>query len=155
MTPIEAELIVDAIRCWVQERDDLRALALAGSWARGNPDPVSDLDLIIVAEDPETYRHPDNWLRSISFAKAAFEVARYEIRSYGSVWSCHVLLRPAAEVELTFAAPAWAQVNPLDPGTRFVVADGFRAIVDKDEALSRLVAAVRPGTADLAGSNDG
>jgi len=141
MTPREAEIIIDTVRCWVEERDDLRALALAGSWARGNPKPSSDLDLLIVAQYPEAYRLPDHWLCDIPFAKAEFEIDRYATCRYGSVWSCHIILKPEAEVELTFAPPAWAQINPMDPGTRLVVADALRAIVDKDEALRRLFAA--------------
>jgi uncharacterized protein len=142
MTSGQAEKLVDTIRRWVEERDDLRALALVGSWARGNPKSSSDLDLIIVANSPEAYHVPSKWLRSIHFAKAAFEIRRYETCAYGSVWSCHIYSEPEAEVELTFAAPAWACIDPIDPGTRSVVADAFRAIVDKDGTLSRLLTAV-------------
>jgi len=142
MTPKQAGALVETLRCWVQERDDLRALALVGSWARDSAKPSSDLDLVIVANDPEAYRFPSTWLCSIAFAETAFEVDRYEICAYGNVWSCHIYSKSEAEVELTFAAPVWAKIDPMDPGTRVVVADAFRAIVDKDGVLGRLVAAV-------------
>jgi predicted nucleotidyltransferase len=143
VTPQQAGALIDAVRVWLEGRNDLRALALVGSWARGNPEPGSDLDLIIVANDPEKLHVPDVWLRDIPFATAAFEIDRYVTRRYGNVWSCHVHLEPNAQVELTFAAPAWANIDPPDPGTTFIVADAFRIIVDKDGALQRLCAAVQ------------
>lgn len=142
VTSEQAEILVDSVRRWVEERDDLRALALVGSWARGNPKSDSDLDLIIVANSPQAYRVPTKWLRGIHFAKAALKIRRYETCVYGNVWSSHIYLEPEAEVELTFAAPAWACTNPIDPGTRSIVADAFRTIVDKDGTLSRLRTAV-------------
>ncbi len=45
-------------------------------------------------------------------------------------------------LEIGFARPAWAKVDPLDPGTRRVVADGCRILHDPDRLLSRLCAAV-------------
>jgi hypothetical protein len=143
VTPQQADALIDAVRVWLECRNDLRALALAGSWARGNPKPSSDLDLIIVASDPEEYQSPDEWLCDIPLATAAFEIDRYATRMYGCVWSCHVFLKPDAQVELTFAAPAWANIDPSDPGTKSVVADAFRIIVDKDGALQRLFAMVQ------------
>lgn len=135
--------LVDAIRSWVKARDDLRALALAGSWATGNARPGSDVDLLIVASEPDDYRRPREWLNDIGFSEAGFEIERYETAIYGAVWSCHTFLKPGAEVELTFAAPAWTSTSPIDDGTRSVVADGFQVIVDKDGALARLAAAIQ------------
>jgi hypothetical protein len=143
VTPQQADLLVDAVRVWLEGRNDLRALAVAGSWARGNPKPSSDLDLIIVASDPEKYQFPDGWLCDVPFAIAGFKIDHYATCMYGIVWSCRVSLQPDAEVELTFAASAWANINPLDPGTKFVVADAFRIIVDKDGALQRLFTVVQ------------
>jgi hypothetical protein len=82
-------------------------------------------------------------LCDVSFATAGFEIDRYATCMYGFVWSCRVYLQPDAEVELTFAAPAWANINPLDRGTKFVVADALRIIVDKDGALQRLLTVVQ------------
>jgi hypothetical protein len=138
VTPQQAGGLVDAVRIWLEGRNDLRAFALVGSWARGNPKPSSDLDLIIIASDPEKYRRPGTWLCDIQFATAAFEIDHYTTGKYGDVWSCHVYLKPDAEVELTFASPGWANADPPDPGTKFVVADAFRIIVDKDGVLERL-----------------
>ena len=143
VTPRQVEALIAAVRFWVEGEDDLRALALAGSWARGDARPNSDVDLLIVANEPAARRCPEEWLPDISFAAAGFEIDDCEARTYGDVWSCHVSLHSDGEVELTFAPPAWASASSLDPGTTFVVRDAFRVIVDKDGALQRLIAAVR------------
>jgi hypothetical protein len=57
---------------------------------------------------------------------------------YGAVWSTHIELEPEAELELTLAEENWASVHPIDPGTRHVVMDAFKILIDKDGALERL-----------------
>jgi len=39
---------------------------VAGSWARGNPRPDSDLDLIVLVSDPERYGTDAAWLAEIA-----------------------------------------------------------------------------------------
>lgn len=46
-------------------------------------------------------------------------------------------------MELTFAAPSWADTSPIDPRTYRVVSDAFRIVVDKDGRLDALLSAVR------------
>ena len=47
------------------------------------------------------------------------------------------------EVELDVGTPAWASVDPVDPGTRKVVSDGMRVLHDPDGLPAGLVEAVR------------
>jgi hypothetical protein len=81
-------------------------------------------------------------------AEITLQNAGYRLRStnsavYGVVWSRHIHLQPTAELELTFANCSWARIDPVDRGTRCVMADGFRIVLDKDGMLHRLVDAVR------------
>ena len=46
MTPAEVRSFTDAIVPWIEGRDDLRGLAMVGSWARGTVQATSDLDLV-------------------------------------------------------------------------------------------------------------
>lgn len=57
---------------------------------------------------------------------------------YGVVWSAHIALEPEADLELTLADENWASLHPMDPGTRGVVMDAFKILIDKDGALERL-----------------
>ena len=50
----------------------------------------------------------------------------------------HIELEPEAELELTLAKENWASVHPIDPGTRHIVMDAFKVLIDKDSTLERL-----------------
>jgi uncharacterized protein len=143
MNGAAAEALIRAVRAWAIERDDIRAMALVGSWARGKAKPGSDLDLLLLTDRATEYRRSRKWLTEIDFAKAGHRIQSSETAAYGVAWSRHIHLKPAAEVELTFANCSWASITPLDDGTRAVVKNGFRAIFDRDGALAKLAWAVQ------------
>ena len=138
----EADALMTAVADWAAKRDDIRAMALVGSWARGQARRASDLDLLLLSERPADYRRHRRWLREIDFDAAGFRPRRSEGATYGAVWSLHLHLRPVADVELTFAGCAWAKTTPIDAGTRSVVMDGFQIIFDRDGMLATLVEVV-------------
>jgi hypothetical protein len=43
---------------------------------------------------------------------------------------------------LSFAAPSWALLDPIDPSTLRIVEQGCRILIDKSGALADLVASV-------------
>lgn len=129
------------LRKTVEACDDLRALAVCGSWARGDARPDSDLDLLIVADDPPAWRCDQGWVAALPYDRAGCAYRSHRTATYGAVWSAHVDLDPDAAVELSFAPAAWACTDPLDLGTYAVVSDAFRIVVDKDGMLAPLVAA--------------
>ena len=67
MNRSEVDAIINAITCWAIERDDIRAIALVGSWARGNPRQTSDVDLLFLTDKAEEYRECRRWLAQINF----------------------------------------------------------------------------------------
>jgi predicted nucleotidyltransferase len=139
MNASEAESLIALIEALVWERNDLRAMAVCGSWARGNPRADSDLDILIITQDPTPLRRSQKWIQEIQFYEAGFEYIDHEIAEYGAVWSAHIELKPGAELELTVAEENWASVDAMDMGTRSVITDAFKIIVDKDGALHRAV----------------
>jgi len=50
MKTAEANAIVSAVTGWAIERGDICAMALVGSWARGNPRQDSDIDLLLLSD---------------------------------------------------------------------------------------------------------
>jgi uncharacterized protein len=138
----DVNALTAAVANWATERDDIRATAMLGSWARGNPRPASDLDLLLLSDLAADYQCRRAWLTEIDFQKAGFRLRSSESTVYGVVWSQHVHLLPAAEVELTFARCSWASTNPVDTGTRVVVQDAFQIIFDRNGILAKLVDAV-------------
>ena len=145
MKPAEANAIISAVSSWAMKRSDIRAMALVGSWARGDQNQESDIDLLLLSDCAHEYRDSQEWLTEINFRDSGYRVKSSASANYGVVWSRHIHLLPPAEVELTFAECCWAQTEPVDSGTRSVVKDAFEIIFDKDSMLLKLVAAVRPG----------
>jgi hypothetical protein len=145
MKPAAANAIIGAVSSWAIKRGDMRAMALVGSWARGDQSQVSDIDLLLLSDCAHEYRQSPEWLTEIDFRGTGYRLDSSESASYGVVWSRHMHLLPPAEVELTFAECRWAQTEPVDGGTRSVVKDAFKIIFDKDRMLSKLVAAVMSG----------
>ena len=141
MDILQAKKLTALVAALTLCRDDLRAAALCGSWARGNPRVDSDIDFLIVARDAEILRRNQRWIRELKFPIAGFQYTEHKSATYGVAWSAHIILEPAAAIELTFANPSWASVDPVDPGTGQIVADAFKVLIDKDGHLQRLCTA--------------
>jgi predicted nucleotidyltransferase len=143
MGPDRLRQILDPIIQWVKRRPDLLGLALVGSWARGTAREDSDVDLVLLAEVPEALRRDTAWPFQIAWSDARLEPVDWSDADYGRAWSRHLRLRPDVEIELSFAAPGWAEVDPIDEGTLRIVADGFEVLLDKAGLLGRLQASVQ------------
>lgn len=141
MNASEAKHLQTVVQAWVAKTEDLRALALCGSWARGNARPDSDLDLLVLARPP-AIESRSQAPALIPFANAGFRLQSCRWATYGVVHSAHIQLEPDAEVELTFATLNWASTTSIDDGTRRVVTDGFAILLDKDGALSTLITTI-------------
>jgi predicted nucleotidyltransferase len=144
MDSAEARDLLAIVRRMVEARDDLRALAVCGSWARGCPRADSDLDLLILAREPSEWRTDLDWLRDLPFEQTGFAIRAVETTTYGAAWSAHIRLGFNIELEVTFAETAWASDAPLDSGTLRVVTDGIVVEVDKDGLLAKLVETCSP-----------
>jgi hypothetical protein len=142
VTPVETRALMEAIAAWVQAHSDLKSLGLVGSWARDDWRPDSDLDLLIIADDPTIYRFSYDWPYRLPLPEM-FRVLSHTDVAYGAVWSRHLFLQPKAELELTFCTVGWASTGPIDDGTRDIVVNGLRVIVDKEGHLQRLTEAVQ------------
>jgi hypothetical protein len=145
MTPEIAAGLTELVADWVRRTAEARALAMVGSWARGNPLPDSDLDLLVLAVDPDRYFHTPPWPGGISFEHAGHRVVSHRIEDYGAVRSYQIQLAPSAELELSFGSVDWARTDPVDTGTAHIARDAFKIVVDKDALLQRLLDALATG----------
>jgi uncharacterized protein len=135
---------------WAKAQNEIRGLALVGSYARDAAGAGSDIDLIVLTEDPRSFRDPA-WLGAIDWSTANARPAKWSDEEYGAVWSRRVWLSPEGEVELSFAYTSWANTSPVDSGTARVVQDGCRILYDPDGLLERLVRAVTRSIPDSSG----
>ena len=71
---IEAHALTEAVAAWVHARSGLKALGLTGSWPRGSARSDSDLDVGILADDPEQYQSDLGWLSQIALRKSRWDV---------------------------------------------------------------------------------
>jgi predicted nucleotidyltransferase len=132
----EVERLIGAVRDWSGGRGDIRAVALVGSWARGNPEADSDVDLVLLARDPAVYVEADGWVAELG----AVEVVATHDR--GVVVEHRLLLPKGLEVDVAIGDPGWAATAPPDEGTVRVASAGMIALHDPDGLLARLADAL-------------
>ena len=123
---------------WFANRPDVHAVALVGSHARGSARPDSDIDVVVVVQDPKTYLNDTSWTSMFG------NVARAVVENWGNVTSLRVFYSDGPEVEFGFTTDAWCHLPP-DPGTRAVVQAGCVVLFDRAQMLSALVEECRHG----------
>jgi predicted nucleotidyltransferase len=130
----EVDRLLERAAAWSRSRGDVRATALVGSWARGAATATSDVDIVVLVDDPAAYLDDEQtWVAALA-AEDAPVVRR---QAWGPLLTERRLrLASGLEVEVGFATPAWAATGPVDPGTARVVADGCRILHDPDGLLT-------------------
>jgi predicted nucleotidyltransferase len=138
---IVAQLAFD-LAAWAQANDDVEAVAVVGSWARGTAGMASDVDIVILTDRFEQLAEDPTWF---SWLRPGSELIR--AKAWGPLLERRFRLRAGMHVELGLVPPSWAEL-PLEPGTRRVLADGHEVIFDRHERLSEAGKAARSvGTA--------
>ncbi|MBK9926749.1 MAG: nucleotidyltransferase domain-containing protein [Anaerolineales bacterium] len=122
------DFIEDFMR-WSTRRKDIRAVALVGSYARETATETSDVDLIIITEDPQKYLSNTEWTRVFGV------VITKELEEYGKLTSLRVWYESGIEIEYGFTTREWAK-TPLDKGTKRVINDRMRVLFEKEVLLS-------------------
>ena len=122
------DFIEDFMR-WSTKRKDIRAVALVGSYAREAATETSDVDLVIITEDPQKYLTNDDWVKVFGTAITK------KIEEYGKLTSLRVWYESGLEIEYGFTTWEWAK-TPLDKGTKRVIDDGMRVLFEKETLLS-------------------
>jgi uncharacterized protein len=139
---VQLEQILAPVAEWARLRSDILGFAVVGSWACDMARVDSDIDLMFLVAEPQTFRCDEHWLVEICWADR--RVAGWHDADYGIAWSRHVQLEPPCEIEFTFCGPSWAATDPIDPGTVNVVAKGCRILLDKAGLFEKLLAAAAP-----------
>jgi len=122
---IRAESLIENVRKWAERRDDIRALVLVGSHARGEARPDSDVDLVLICADPSHYLDTTDWLSTFG------AVMRFAREDWGKVQSVRVFYQDGSEVEFGITGTDWAAV-PVDSGTAAVLRNGASVLLDRD-----------------------
>jgi predicted nucleotidyltransferase len=116
---------------WAAGRKDVRAVALVGSYARGGAGADSDIDLMLLVDDPPALAADQGW--AAGFAP----IDRVQTEDWGEVTSVRVWYLNGLEVEFAIADPDWARL-PLDEGSAQVLLHGFASLYDPQGLLSAI-----------------
>jgi hypothetical protein len=146
------ERIIEVARQWARAQKNILAVALVGSDARKTARPASDIDLVMLTYEPTSFHTDTTWCHAIDWAALNARPLKCKDEDYGLLWSHRLLLDyNGGEIEFGFVSPAWADVHPVDTGTRRVIADRCRVLHAPRGLLKRLCAAVDRGVERRAG----
>lgn len=122
-----AKNFIDNFTTWAENEENIQAVGLVGSHAKGTAKPDSDIDLMIIVRDKDFYIKNSDWINNFG------EVERVKDETWGNVKTKRLFYKNGLEVEYNFDTKEWA--NPKDPGTKKVVSDGMKILVDKEQIL--------------------
>lgn len=128
---------LENVLAWVRPQDDIRAVLLVGSFARGEARPDSDVDLVLLTAQPAKYLQDTTWVGTFGLPETL------TVEDYGRVMSIRVVYASGLEVELCITDARWAAV-PLDPGTEAVASNGLLVLLDRDGEARALAEVVAP-----------
>jgi len=130
-----AENYIKAVTQWARDNDMVAALGLIGSHARNEARLDSDIDFIIISDDKTALVGEHSWVGKFG------KTRKIEVERWGIVTSLRIFYDGGQEIEFGVAPPSWAYL-PVDAGTRRIVSEGMKILVDKQVLLSRLHKAV-------------
>ena len=84
---------LNAFVTWASAHDDLQGIALVGSYARGEARDDSDIDLVILTDQPQAYLEDLKWIERFGTVK------EYQTEDYGKLTSIRVFYQNGYEVE--------------------------------------------------------
>lgn len=112
------------IKKWAEQNEMVNSVILVGSYASGEAGEDSDVDLCIISTTPKML------LSDESFVEKFGKVIRKNREKLGAMTSLRVWYENGMKVEFGVTSPLWIS-KPLDEGTRKVLSDGYKVIIDK------------------------
>jgi hypothetical protein len=91
--------------------------------------------VVLLTSSPRHYVDDDEWIAEIGDWRPV------RTQRWGAVTERRLAVTNGLEVELGVTSPAWASTDPLDAGTRRVISDGARILLDRDGVLAALLKA--------------
>lgn len=110
---------------------------LVGSYARNSAKPDSDIDLVIITDQPEIYLGVDRWIKGFG------EVTEIIKEDYKMLQVKRVFYDNGLEVEYGITTSGWAKADPIDSGTKRVVTNGAKILFDREDVLKLLKTKLR------------
>jgi aminoglycoside 6-adenylyltransferase len=130
------ELLAAAVAEWAGERDDVRAAVVVGSQVRTDvpADRWSDLDVILIVDDPATYADEASWVHEFGEPLLTF----LEPTALGDQRERRVLYTTGEDVDFPLIPLSALDRLEASDNAAQLVRRGFRVLVDKIELEPRL-----------------
>ena len=133
------EQLIERFTAWAEEEENVRAAVIIGSRARTDhpADEWSDLDIIILAQNPEPYWQTADWLQHLGTPWLTFVEPTPDRRGLER----RVLFAPGLDVDFApSSAAAFRQMLAagLPPNVADTIRRGIRFLVDKDNLVALL-----------------
>jgi GNAT superfamily N-acetyltransferase/predicted nucleotidyltransferase len=114
---------------WARSEPRVGAIALVGSHARGTARADSDIDLVLLLDDPPSFLADTSWVHSFG------QSWRQEVERWGKVMSLRVWYVDGREVEYGLTGLDWGS-DPTDEGDMRVIRDGIRVLYERGAKLT-------------------
>jgi predicted nucleotidyltransferase len=124
----KADLLFNEFKEWSKRQNDIKGVAVVGSFARGDYNSNSDIDLVIISTNKDF---------TLSIIKSDFHFSGIKscaLEEWGILTSFRVFYENGLEVEYGVVTDQWV-IEPLDEGTKNVVKNGFKIITDKENTF--------------------
>jgi len=128
--------LLKEIKNWAYKNNELDSLLLVGSYTRNKAHQDSDIDLVLILNNPEKYVNNLDWIKEFG------EIEKHKIEYWGRVTSIRTWYKNGIEVEFGITSAEWAEI-PVDSGTFRVVSDGSKILLDKSKKLEQLLSEVK------------
>jgi len=123
---------IDPFVGWAKRQPDIQAVALVGSYARSAASETSDIDIMLLVDNPKIFITDSGWLNRFG------NVEQQHIEDYGMVASLRVWYNNGYEVEFGVTTPDWGQ-SPDDLETQSVIRDGMIIPFERNNLLSSIL----------------
>jgi len=118
---------------WANNDPNIDSILLVGSYARKQAKKNSDIDLVVLCIDPNLLIDNQKWIEKFGIVNSS------QMEDWGAVQSFRTSYKDFKEVEFGITSTNWADI-PIDNGTREVIINGAKILLDKSELLKKLSA---------------
>lgn len=125
------EQFIKKLEEWALGNNDIESMIIVGSYARGTNKDTSDLDIVLVTTNK------CKMVETQEFTKHFGDVEKKQTEYYGECTSIRVWYKSGQEIEFGIVESSWIAV-PLDSGTKNVLSDGYKIVVDKKAHFQNL-----------------
>lgn len=128
-----ADHLLQRIRAWGNAQSDIRALIVTGSYARGQADALSDLDLEIFTHTPDRYLQSSSWMTDIG--PVCVYLALVNERDLPTRL---IIFEDGSKVDFTICPVAVLDGMVETRRLPALYERGYHVFVDRDQVASRL-----------------